>query len=259
MGSHTSDEFSSQNCRAIKKGLNCSKKAAGFERQINGRLETNISSTVVIIEKRALVRDLLVDCISRAIDQSTVAVESIEEFSGLAADIDVALVIVSFAGRPESQENQQLIRQVAETMPKVPSVLISDCEDFQQIVAVLQAGTRGFISTNMSFHLAMEAVRLVQAGGHFLPASSVLSLEWSDASRFWGDSQKPLSDMLTLRQSAIINALRQGKANKIIAYELNLRESTVKVHVRNIMKKLKAKNRTEVAYIANQLIAKHAS
>jgi DNA-binding NarL/FixJ family response regulator len=51
-----------------------------------------------------------------------------------------------------------------------------------------------------------------------------------------------------------VDALRRGKANKIIAYELNMKESTVKVHVRNIMKKLRATNRTQVAYIANRLI-----
>jgi len=42
----------------------------------------------------------------------------------------------------------------------------------------------------------------------------------------------------------------KGKSNKIIAYELNMCESTVKVHVPNIMKKWKAKNRTEIAMIA---------
>jgi DNA-binding NarL/FixJ family response regulator len=60
--------------------------------------------------------------------------------------------------------------------------------------------------------------------------------------------------MFTARQAAVIEALRRGKANKIIAYELNLRESTVKVHVRNIMKKLHATNRTEVAYLASRLL-----
>jgi len=59
--------------------------------------------------------------------------------------------------------------------------------------------------------------------------------------------------MFTSRQTAVIAALRQGKQNKIIAHELNMRESTVKVHVRNIMQKLKATNRTEVAYLTNQL------
>jgi hypothetical protein len=45
----------------------------------------------------------------------------------------------------------------------------------------------------------------------------------------------------------------RGKTNKDIALELNLCESTVQVHVRNIMKKLNANNRTEVAFIANHL------
>ena len=59
--------------------------------------------------------------------------------------------------------------------------------------------------------------------------------------------------LFTARQAAVIDALRQGKPNKIIAYELKMRESTVKVHVRNIMKKLNATNRTQVAYLVTQL------
>ena len=50
-----------------------------------------------------------------------------------------------------------------------------------------------------------------------------------------------------------MEALRRGKPNKIIAYELNMCESTVKVHIRNIMKRLKAKNRTEAAYILTNM------
>ncbi|TGV73883.1 response regulator transcription factor, partial [Mesorhizobium sp. M00.F.Ca.ET.158.01.1.1] len=65
---------------------------------------------------------------------------------------------------------------------------------------------------------------------------------------------RPLSGMFTTREAAVVEALRTGKANKIIAYELNLCESTVKVHIRNIMKKLKATNRTEVAYKLRQML-----
>ena len=61
--------------------------------------------------------------------------------------------------------------------------------------------------------------------------------------------------MLTEKQTAVVRALKQGKPNKIIAYELGMCESTVKVHVRNIMKKLKARNRTQVAYLYESLPA----
>jgi DNA-binding NarL/FixJ family response regulator len=53
--------------------------------------------------------------------------------------------------------------------------------------------------------------------------------------------------LVTARELTVIRAIQQGKSNKIIAHELNMCESTVKVHVRNVMKKLKAKNRTEAA------------
>src|SRR5262249_34413816 len=53
------------------------------------------------------------------------------------------------------------------------------------------------------------------------------------------------------RQLKVLERLRQGKQNKIIAYELCMCESTVKVHIRNIMKKLKARNRTQVVLLTN--------
>ena len=52
---------------------------------------------------------------------------------------------------------------------------------------------------------------------------------------------------LTTRQIAVLSHLQQGKANKIIAHELRMSESTVKVHVRNIMRKMGATNRTQAA------------
>jgi DNA-binding NarL/FixJ family response regulator len=58
---------------------------------------------------------------------------------------------------------------------------------------------------------------------------------------------------LTSRQINVLARLRQGKANKIIAHELQMSESTVKVHVRNIMRKMGATNRTQAVYNARQL------
>ena len=52
---------------------------------------------------------------------------------------------------------------------------------------------------------------------------------------------------ITGREAAVLGLLCQGKGNKTIAYELGLSEGTVKVHLRNVMRKLRAKNRTEVA------------
>jgi DNA-binding NarL/FixJ family response regulator len=53
------------------------------------------------------------------------------------------------------------------------------------------------------------------------------------------------------RQLQVLERLRQGKQNKIIAYELGMCESTVKVHIRHIMRKLNARNRTQVVLLTN--------
>jgi DNA-binding NarL/FixJ family response regulator len=60
-------------------------------------------------------------------------------------------------------------------------------------------------------------------------------------------SQPPRTGLVTGRELAVIRAIQKGKSNKVIAYELNMCQSTVKVHVRNVMRKLAAKNRTDVA------------
>ena len=64
----------------------------------------------------------------------------------------------------------------------------------------------------------------------------------------------PVSGAITKRELSVIQAIQLGKSNKIIAYHLNLCESTVKVHVRNIMRKLGAKNRTDVAIKAQSML-----
>jgi DNA-binding NarL/FixJ family response regulator len=100
--------------------------------------------------------------------------------------------------------------------------------------------------------VAAEAISLARAGGIFVPANAVLALR--ETIRASASSPKSLTGVFTSKEAAVVEALRKGKANKIIAYELNLCESTVKVHIRNIMKKLKATNRTEVAYKLRDLM-----
>ena len=131
---------------------------------------------------------------------------------------------------------------------EIPVIVVSHDDDADQVLLALQSGVRGYIPTSVTFDVAVEAMRLVKAGGTFVPASSLNSAKQKAefaAARRTG----PFSP----RQTEVIEAVRQGKANKVIAYELNMRESTVKVHIRHIMRKLKATNRTQVAYLTNHL------
>jgi len=115
-----------------------------------------------------------------------------------------------------------------------------------QILKALECGAKGFIPTSVGLRVAAEAIAMTLAGGVFVPASSVMAMR--NVIDAGGPATRPMAGLFTARQMAVVEALRRGRANKIIAHELQLRESTVKVHIRNIMKKLNATNRTEVAF-----------
>jgi DNA-binding NarL/FixJ family response regulator len=118
-----------------------------------------------------------------------------------------------------------------------------------RIVRMLGKNVRGYVPTSLAIAVVIQAIQLVRAGGVYVPASSLIAAHSVQASE---PTTVPKPDsFFTAQQTAVVEALKRGKANKIIAYELSMRESTVKVHVRNIMKKLQATNRTEVAYKAS--------
>jgi DNA-binding NarL/FixJ family response regulator len=150
----------------------------------------------------------------------------------------------------DAEEMKSIVKLAAE-LGKVPVVILGDSDDFQQILKALECGAKGYIPTSVDIGVCAEAIELAVVGGVFIPASTILAIK--HLIEPGSTETRELVDMFTPRQAAVVNALRKGKPNKIIAYELQLRESTVKVHIRNIMKKLKATNRTEVVYKINDL------
>jgi DNA-binding NarL/FixJ family response regulator len=202
------------------------------------------SSRIVVIEERQLARDLLKCGLESIGDFEVIAVASVEEWISQRQELPVALVVLCLAsGKPLAEAQDQL----AALMPagqEAPVVVMADAiEDVEHVTWILEQGARGYISTDLPLRVASQAMRLVSAGGIYVPATCLYG------AGNMAPKTEPAGQIFTARQAAVVDALRRGKANKTIAYELNMCESTVKVHVRNIMKKLKARNRTEVAYL----------
>jgi len=169
--------------------------------------------------------------------------------------ISVAAIVLSIAERPRHAESvQREINLVNRAAKGVPIILLTDQEEPDQITEALAQGVRGYIPTSSSVPIAIEAMRLVRVGGTYIPASSLIAASGREAAANNGEGSSTVG-VFTGRQMAVLKALRKGKPNKIIAYELGMCEATVKVHVRTIMKKLKAKNRTEAAYMASEHIS----
>ena len=209
---------------------------------------------VVIVDRRALERE----CLARGLLEhgprlTVTAIGSLDEFRSIPNQADVSAVLVVLgAKRVTDQGVRAELLQFVSEVGAIPVIVVADSDEPGEILAALDSGARGYIPTSVKVRVAAEAIGLARAGGIFVPASGVLALR--EMIHATASSARPLTGIFTMRETSVVEALRKGKANKIIAYELNLCESTVKVHIRNIMKKLKASNRTEVAYKLRQMV-----
>jgi DNA-binding NarL/FixJ family response regulator len=223
--------------------------ASAFDQ--SDKLDANsLESGVVIIEERLLVKDCLTRALELFIPGDVRAFSSIEAWLSVCEANPAGLVVLCSSGGQGALELDRVKRLASAPENTAPVMVMSDICDPNHVISVLAAGARGLLTTDVGIDVAIEAMRFVRAGGVFVPATSFISKKSAVTETATTDQS-----VFTNRQIAVIKALRQGKANKIIAYELNMCESTVKVHVRNIMKKLKARNRTHAAFIANEILA----
>jgi DNA-binding NarL/FixJ family response regulator len=204
---------------------------------------------IVVIHRRDFFRDCFVRCLEVAYsDRKIGSFATIAEWcrSPDTPGSVAAVIIVIEAGEETGLSDREFIER---TEGKIPIIIVSDVDDLDHIVGALKRGARGYIPSSLPFNIAVEAVRLVEAGGVFVPASSLV------------ERDKPVAAAvragvaLTDRQMEVLEEIRHGKANKQIAYALKMSEHTVKLHLRHIMRKLNAHNRTEVALLSENLLA----
>ncbi|MDA8231927.1 MAG: response regulator transcription factor [Magnetospirillum sp.] len=134
--------------------------------------------------------------------------------------------------------------------PTIPIVMLSGYSTREHVVAAVQAGAAGFIPKTVSGSAMVNALRLVLSGETYLPSSSF----FEDASRQSSGSPKTAGvpapfDKLSRREAEILLLLVDGRTNKEIAIALDLQEITIKVHLRNVYRKIGAANRAQAVRI----------
>ena len=194
------------------------------------------------------------ECLAKAFDdlQPRFAVQAFGSVEECVLDAAQDFDVILYHAHASETQDMDAIAAVRQSL-QAPLIVLSDAEDAQQPQAVrdiLRQGAQGFIPTRtMGIPMIVAAIRFVKAGGTFAPLDLLLSAR-PDAKR---EPAAAEPNRLTTRQVMVLEHLQQGKANKIIAHELGMSESTVKVHVRNIMRKMGATNRTQAAYKAQGL------
>jgi DNA-binding NarL/FixJ family response regulator len=181
----------------------------------------------------------------------------------LHAETNLQMVIVSVGGEPIAEsENLHQLKMLRALAAGVPFVVISDRENAQEISAAFSAETKGFIHSGIEADLACEALSFILHGGSYFPPSAVRQLQTqpgrgdeerankrqdSNGSEPESNHSGGTNDSLTVREHQVLEHIRLGLPNKMIARQLGMMEATVKVHVRQLMRKFRASNRTQLA------------
>ncbi len=209
--------------------------------------------SMIWVDAARLSRECLVSAVLVAQPHFLIhAVESLEECFRHEGPEPELVVYYSHA---EETVDLRPIEAIHATYPLARLVVLSDASTLAASLVrdILAHGVAGFILTRRTgLQMMVSAISLVHSGGTFVPRDFLFM---DSHSAFAAGSRKATeSGKLTQREIAVLDLIRLGQPNKLIAEELGMSASTVKVHVRNIMQKMGVANRTQVALTADQFL-----
>ena len=207
------------------------------------------------------------DCVSvlisrRAPDLKLLTARSVSELHS------VSLSLTVLWADPLKEDTHQFVQSESslarEQSPNMPVLAFVRCQNAGSLTSFIRRGITTIDVDRATPEIALAAIRLALAGEVVTSTSLVCRRDEQIPPRLYPgmadlnlihtpNREHGIFDTaLTKRELELLEKVQRGLQNKVIAYELGISESTVKVHMRNLMRKLKATNRTQVAFLANQ-------
>jgi two-component system nitrate/nitrite response regulator NarL len=193
--------------------------------------------------------------------------EAVDDVSTLPEALDGEPVLFIIDGQSYRHETVGVVNRVKTRFPGAKIVILAEMFEADAVSAAWKAGAHGFCLSNSQGEILIRSLELVMLGEIVLPSAFVLSMTEphanyaapTPAEGARGCETYRLSGRkLSVREAQILEYLREGAPNKVIARSLNLSESTVKVHVKAILKKIGAGNRTQAALWATRHVTTDA-
>lgn len=213
-----------------------------------------MSSRVLIVDDHPIVRDALATALSslRVFDEIHTAnsfrslVEKLEvdpHFQMLILDLSL---VDTFGSRS--------VEFIREQYTQIPILIFSAFDSPDIIAQCFEYGVHGFVSKGSSMQNIVSAVRVVMAGGLYIPPAVARSMGFelpeSKESALPLDEEKP---QFTSKQQEVFELLLQGLPNKVIGRRLGMAEGTVKTHLHNIYQILRVNSRAQAILMSRQL------
>ena len=198
---------------------------------------------VLIADDHELVRDAIAAFLAREADLDCTTVESLDAATArIRRSGRFDLVLLDYV-MPGMNGLEGLSKAIALNGPRSVAIM-SGMAPREVAREALGAGAAGFLPKTMAARSMVSAVRFMLSGEQFVPIDLMRADTASPL------AHHPLASELTTRETQVLDGLCRGLSNKEIARELDLREVTIKLHVKTLCRKLGARNRTHAAMIA---------
>ena len=141
------------------------------------------------------------------------------------------------------------LSQILVTQPQLAVLILTVSEDGEDLAECMKSGARGYLLKNINADFLLSSIRRAVDGDSVLSPEMTAKL----VARLRAPVAEPRNqelDSLTPRERETLSYLASGASNKEIARALDLAESTIKVHVQNILRKLSLSSRVQAAVYA---------
>lgn len=193
---------------------------------------------ILTIDDHQLLREGIAAVLEAPEDMTLVAqasngLEGIEIFRRLRPDITLMDL------RMPGMSGIETIAAIRAEFPKARIIVLTTYAGDAQAAAALKAGASGYLLKNLIRKELIETIRAVYSGKRRVPPEIAMQI-----------AEHVADDALSERELEVLRRVAAGKSNKVIAVELGIAEATVKTHMKSILPKLEASDRTHAVMIA---------
>ena len=195
---------------------------------------------ILIADDHDLLRETLQMFLAGEGEFETTTVATFDEAARLVGEREFDIVLLDFS-MPGMDGMSGLERMMALPGPHRVAI-ISGTADPKIAEQTLASGAAGFLPKTLSAKSLINAVRFMASGEQYAPLDFLRAAPPAE--------RHPLLEKLSQREVEVLEGLTLGKSNKEIARDLDIREPTVKLHMKTLYRKIGAANRTQAAMIA---------
>lgn len=204
---------------------------------------------ILVVDDHTLFRDGIVSLLEAAghivVGQAGNGNEAVE--AALRLKPEVVLMDIAM---PQS-DGLSALRRIKAEAPQIKVVMLTVSEEEASLITAIRSGAQGYLLKSLGTEEFLAGLERL-ARGELAISNQDISRIVEGLVGLVNQPPDPPKDALTDREAELLQLVAEGLSNKAIAQQLSVSENTVKYHIRQILQRLDAQNRTEAAILAIQ-------